>query len=399
MNKSVLIFIEDGPITYDNRVRNHVSILLKNNYDVTVLCPKFSYNNNFFEKINSSYRIYYYPKFFTEAESTFHHIIEHLSSLFFGLFFTIYIFLRHPFKIFHACNPTDILFMIYLPFYIFNVKFIFDQHDLCPEVYLSRKNTSKKDILYKILIFLEKYSYKLSSAVISTNKSYKKTALSRGNVSESKVFIVRNSPDLNKFNLSKIKNLNKNESNINIGYVGNMNLQDGVDEIIYIADLIINEYNFKNIKFNMIGSGPQLNEIQRITNEMKLNKYFDFVGRVSDKKLLSILSSCDIGVQPDPFNYLNNVSTMNKIMEYMALKLPFVSYDLIESRYSGEESGLYAKIDDRNDFAKKIILLAKNEKLRNKMGKIGRDRIEEKLSLQKQSKSLLECYNYVSENF
>tara|TARA_B100000989_G_scaffold103280_1_gene75620 strand:- start:15506 stop:16702 length:1197 start_codon:yes stop_codon:yes gene_type:complete len=395
IKKSILIFIEDGPVTYDNRVRNHISTLIKNNYDITVLCPKLSYNKNFFEKVNSNYRVYYYPKLFTEAESIFAHIIEHLSSLFLGFLFTLYIYFKYGFKIFHACNPTDILFLIYLPYKLLKVKFIFDQHDLCPEVYLSRKNTSKKNLLYKVLILLEKYSYKFSSAVISTNNSYKNNARNRGKVDDSKIFVVRNGPNLEKFNLSNIKKNLRNDDCINVGYVGNMNMQDGVDEIIYIAEIIIKKYRINNIKFIMIGSGPQLNFIKKKCHEKKVLNYFNFLGRVTDDILLSSLYSCDIGVQPDPYNYLNNVSTMNKIMEYMALKLPFVSYDLIESRYSGGKSGLYAEVNNRDDFAKKIILLSKNQKLRNKMSSIGRYRIENKLSWQIVSKNLIECYDFV----
>jgi glycosyltransferase involved in cell wall biosynthesis len=390
MNNKALVFIEDGSFTFDNRVKREVWALINNGWDVTVVCPR-NKGDKSFEKVNNQLRVLFFPKY--NGNSVAGHLVEHLMSLIIGFIYVLFSYIRYGrFKIFHACNPTDFLWLIYQPFKFLGVKFIFDQHDLCPELYLSRPGTSSSSRLYKSLLWHEKRSYKIAKSVISTNESYKKVAITRGKVEEKNVFVVRNGPLLSRFDLTKILPDKKKSEEILVGYLGNMNLPDGVDEILYFAQEIVLIRGIENIKFVLIGGGANQQNLVNLSKKLGLQDHLTFTGRVSDKIMLSKLRSCDLCIQPDPFNPLNNISTMNKIMEYMALEKPFVSYDLIETRVSGGECGLYAAINNKNDFIEKILKLANDAELRTELGLKGRKRIENDLEWSHSVPNLLAAY-------
>lgn len=387
--KQVLVFIEDGSFSFDNRVKREVSALIENGWKVRVVCPKYK-EDKLVKRYSDKLKVYHYYK--PAMSSAIGHIFEHLITLFWGAIYLAWIFPGFRFRVFHACNPTDILWILYLPFKLFGVKFIFDQHDLSPEVYLSRPNTTTNDFLYKTLKWLEKKSYKNANSVIATNETYKSVAKDRGRKKEEDVFVVRNGPLLSKYDLNLIKPIERNNNEILVGYVGNMNLQDGVDEILYAAEIIKKEKKRGDIKFILIGGGANQVNLVKETNQRRLDDLIEFTGRINDKEMLSTLRGCDFCVQPDPYNPLNDVSTMNKVMEYMALEKAFVAYDLKETRVSGGECGLYAENNNREDFVNKILLLANDQDLRIEMGKKGRKRIEEKLEWLYSVTNLLKAY-------
>ena len=282
-----------------------------------------------------------------------------------------------------------------MPYKVIGKKFIFDQHDLVPELILSRSNLSPKSIFLKIFIFFEKCSYKLADAVISTNESYKDIAVLRGGKKPEDVFVVRNGPDLDKFKLVPPRKDLKKEGDILVGYLGNMNPQDGVDYLLKAAEHIVKKCGLNHIKFVFIGGGTSQPGVDEASKIMNLEDNVTFTGRIPDNEMLSTLSACDICVQPDPYNLLNDKSTMNKVMEYMALEKPVVAFNLKETKVSGGDALLYAKPNDIADLAEKIIYAADNPDLRVKMGKIGRERVEAKLSWEYSVPSLLKAYKYV----
>lgn len=392
MKKKVLILVEDLPYKFDNRVKRESISLANNGWEVTVLSPKAE-KGKYFEKINQSLRAYYYPK--KDKNSTLGHIYEHTTTLILTSLYTLFIFLKHRFSVIHACNPMDIFWLIYLPYKFVGIKFIFDQHDLAPEVYLSRPNTSRSDFFYKILNWLESKSYYFADSIIATNESYRDKAIERGGVNPKKVFIVRNGPLLSRFDNTFFKNPEEinNHSVLEIGYVGNMNLQDGVEEVIYVCELLVNKFNRKDFRFVLIGGGANQPNLKSLVKTKSLDQFIEFTGRIDDEILLYKLSQCLFCIQPDPYNELNNVSTMNKIMEYMALGKTFVAYDLKETRVSGHNCGLYAKVNDRFDFALKIINLLDNKILCENLGQRGRERIENTLEWKYSVPNLLSAYN------
>jgi len=385
------MFIEDGSLTYDNRVIREASALVEAGWDVTVISPKYP-EDPFYKTMHGHLRAYFYPK--PNAEGTIGHIIEHSISLLFGSLLTSWVFFRHNFSVFHACNPMDILWMIFLPYKWLGKKFIFDQHDLCPELFLSRQDEKRKGLFYKILLKLEHFSFKFADSVIATNESYKEIAIKRGGKTAEEVFVVRNGPDLNKFHLVPPNQELLKKGNTLIGYLGNMNIPDGVHNLLDAAFEIIFERKRGDISFVFIGGGPQQSELAVMSSQRGLDDNILFTGRIPDDEMLSTLSSCDICVQPDPLNPLNDKSTMNKVMEYMALEKPVIAFDLKETRVSCGEAALYAMPNDVSDLAEKIIFLADNDTLRNEIGLRGRKRIESQLAWKYSVPNLVDAYEH-----
>lgn len=386
---SGLILIEDGSFTFDNRVKRQVGALCNDGWNMSVICPKYK-EDPFFKQINEKLCVYFYPK--PNALGTLGHILEHFISLFFMTILTLWVYLVHRFSIIQGCNPMDITWIIAAPYKIFGIKYIFDQHDLSPELFQSRNNKYYQSRLYKILLWLEKKSYDYADIVLATNFSYKNVAIKRGGKDPKQVIVVRNGPTLTQF---VIKTNNTKNKNFLIGYIGNMNAQDGVNHILDVAYHIIFKNNITDITFVLIGGGSSQPGLVKLSKKMGLEKWITFTGRISDSDMLVWLNKCNICVQPDPKNVLNDVSTMNKVLEYMALAKPIVAFDLKETRVSCGNAALYATENNTTDMAEKILYLKANPKIRESMGKLGRLRIENQLAWKYSIPHLLKAYNYV----
>jgi len=392
MKKKVLVFIEDGTFTCDNRVIRETSTLIQEGWEVTVISPKGS-NDPLYKKISEKLRAYYFPK--PTAKGAFGHIIEHLISLMLGSFLTLWVFLRHGFSVFHACNPMDILWIIALPYKLFGVKFIYDQHDLCPEIILSRGDGDATSILYKLLLVMENISYRIADCVISTNESYKEIAMNRGGKNHSDIFVVRNGPDLDQFKPTTPDPTIKKRGKIIVGYLGNMNIQDGVDYLIEAANEIINNRKRSDISFVLIGSGSVQEILARRVADMGIEENVLFTGRMApDREMMAVLSACDICVQPDPPNPLNDKSTMCKAMEYMALNKPVIAFDLKETRVTCGDVALYVSENSPLALADKILELADAPDRRTMMGEKGRQRIERFYAWSHSAPNLLKAYTH-----
>lgn len=394
MKKKALIFIEDGSFTYDNRVIREAEALIDAGWDISIVCPKYP-DDVYYQKLGNNLRVYFYPK--PNAETAIGHLFEHTTSLFFGSLLTLWISLRHGFSVFQACNPMDILWIIAWPYKLLGKKFIFDQHDLCPELLLSREGGSKDSLFYNALIFLEKLSFKTADAVIATNESYKHIAIERGGVRPEDVFVVRNGPDLKKFKVVPAKAGYKKDNEILVGYLGNMNYQDGVDYLLEAANHILKSRN--NIKFILVGGGSHQANLKNMSESMGMAQSVTFTGRLPDADMLETLCACDICVQPDPTNALNDLSTMNKVMEYMALGKPVVTFDLKETRVSCGEAAVYAKPNDTQEMAEKIMCLADDAELRQEMSVKGMQRVKQFLSWEHSVPKLEGAYDYVNQEF
>ncbi|MCK4789559.1 MAG: glycosyltransferase family 4 protein, partial [Desulfobacteraceae bacterium] len=342
----ILILIEDGAFIFDNRVKREAITLIKAGYQVLVICPR--YPGEAKQGIYKEVQIYRYKKWKFGG-----HTGEYLSSLIKGGYLALLVWkCQGGFKCIQACNPPDLWFLVAAFFKMFfGVKFIFDQHDVCPELFLSRFGGSKKSVGYRMMLFLEKLTYKLADGVISTNESYKRLAIERGHVSDKHIRVVRNGPDLKKLTPLPPDPRIKNENRILVGYLGNMNPQDGVDHLLLAAEKIVHGLGRKNFYFVLIGKGDSFEDLVAMKEDLDLDNYVRFTGRIPDDEMLRYLCSCDICVQPDPKNPLNDVSTMNKAMEYMALEKPVVAYDLVETRYSCGNSALYANPNRNGDLA------------------------------------------------
>ena len=386
--KRVLIIVENQPVPFDPRVWRESCSLQENGYEVTVLSPRRKGCDKRYEMIDGV-RIYRHPTP-PEGSTPAGYLWEYACALLWEFLYTTWIYLRHGFDVIQGCNPPDNIFLIALPFKIFGVRYIFDHHDANPELYVSKYG--KQGALYKILVALEKLTYRFSDVVVATNMSYKELAIKRGGVASENVFIVRNGPRIEAFKRVPPNPARRNGKKYLVGYVGTMSFQDGLDILLDVAQHI-KKSGRRDIFFTCVGGGTELNKLKKMVQEKDLLDTVHFTGRVSDEELLEILSTADVCVNPDRPSEMNDISTMIKIMEYMALGKPIVQFDGKEGRFSAQEASLYAGKDDGvADFATKIIWLLDRPEERKKMGELGRKRIEEQLAWEYSVRNLLAAY-------
>jgi glycosyltransferase involved in cell wall biosynthesis len=391
LNKKVLIIVENSPVPFDPRVWKEARSLQKNGYDVTVLCPRDKGYERGYEFLDGVH-IYRHPRT-DDGNSPFEYLLEYSSALFWEFLYSWWIYFRHGFHVIQGCNPPDTIFLVALPFKLLGVKYIFDHHDVNPELYFSKYG--KQGFLYKLLVWFEKLTFRFSDVVMSTNRSYGDLAVARGGLDPTDVFIVRNGPDSKTFKAAPPKLALKHNKPFLVGYVGTMSIQEGLDILLDVA-LYIKNSGRNDVHFTCVGGGPGLAGLQKMVRDKHLEDTVNFTGRIPDEQLLDILSTADVCVNPDKPCEMNDVSTMIKIMEYMSLGKPIVQFDLKEGRFSAQEASLYA--DNTNqvaDFAAKILWLLDNPGERKKMGEFGRKRIEEELAWEYSVKNLLAAYQRV----
>lgn len=323
-------------------------------------------------------------------------ILEYGYSLVAAFIFSWIVLFSRGFDVIHSHNPPDIFVLIAAFFKPFGKRFVFDHHDLSPEMYYARFDDRGNRFVYQALLLFEKLSCKLADHVIATNESYKKIAIERNGVAESRVSVVRNGPDLNRLRLVEPDIELQQKAKIIIGYVGVMGFQDGVDYLLRALHHLANDLNRTDFYAVIIGTGDAWNDLRTLSGQLNLDNYVWFTGRVSDADLLRYLSTADICVDPDPYNPFNDKSTMIKMTEYLALQKPIVAFDLCEHRVTAQEAALYARPNDELDFARKIVELMDNSKRREQMGRMGRQRVETELAWSHQEQHLLQAYQIVT---
>lgn len=386
--KSVLIVVENLPVPFDSRVWKEARALQNAGYDVSVLSPRGKgYRRN--HEVLEGVHIYRHPMP-KEGNTPLGYLWEYSCAFFWECLYSWWIFLTRGFQVMQGCNPPDNIFLVALPFKLFGVKYIFDHHDANPELYLSKYE--RKDAFYKVQVWLESLTYRFSDVVIATNQSYKSLAISRGGRDPRDVFVVRNGPDLESFRLVPPQAALKYGKPFLVGYVGTMSVQEGLDILLDVA-LNIKTRGRRDVHFTCVGGGPGLSGLRQMMKDMDLEDTVNFTGRVPDKELLETLSTSDVCVNPDKPCAMNDISTMIKIMEYMALGKPIVQFDLKEGRYSAGDAALYS--DKQNlvpDFADKILWLLDHPDERRAMGEFGRRRVEQELAWEYSVKELLDAY-------
>ena len=388
MSKKVLIIVENAPVPLDPRVWREASSLQRNGYSVSVLCRLAKGCEQYHEVVDGVH-IYRHP-IPKEGDTPWAYLWEYTCALFWEFLYAWWIFLRHGFHVIQGCNPPDNIFLVALPFKLFGVKYIFDHHDIIPELFLTKFRS--KGFLFNAQVLLEKLTYLTSDVVIATNESYREIALSRGGIQPADVFVVRNGPDLATFKAVAPDDRLKHGKAFLVGYVGNMSVQDGLDILVDVARHI-KDMGRLDIHFTCVGTGSDLPALRKMVEDKDLGDMVEFTGRIPDAQLLEILSTADVCVNPDVPCEMNDKSTMQKIMEYMALGKPIVQFDMKEGRFSAGEASLYA--DNRNqiaDFAAKILWLLENPNERRRMGQFGRKRVEEELAWTYSIPKLLAAY-------
>lgn len=389
VGKHILMLLENYTYPQDGRVRREATTLTRAGYKVSVISP--AGNGQPLREDVNGVQVFRYPVL-ELGSGLLGYLWEYTYSMAAAFFITAYIFLSRGFDIIHAHNPPDTFALVAAVYKLFGKWFVFDHHDLSPEMYYARFRGGGKPSVYKALLFFEKITYHLSDHVIATNQSYKQIALERGGLSPEQVTVVRNGPEMDRVRLvAGDPELRQKAGNI-IGYVGVMGYQDGLDYLLHALAHLVNELKYRDFYCVLIGKGDAFGELKALTTSLGLDPYVWFPGRVSDEDLMRYLSTADICVVPDPSNAFTDRSSMIKITEYMALGKPIVAFDLPEHRVTAGESALYARPNDVQDFALKIKELLDNPAIRFRMGEAGRERVEKELSWKCQERLLLSAY-------
>jgi len=388
--RRVLILVENLPSPFDRRVWQEATTLHDNGYAVSIICPTGKGYEKEYEIIDGIH-IYRYRLPF-EAEGTKGYLIEYSVALFHTFRLAWKVQFSQGFDAIHACNPPDLLFLVGGFFkLVMCKKFLFDHHDINPELYEAK--FGRRDFFYRLLVLFERWTFKTADVSIATNESYKKIAIERGGMDPAKVFVVRSGPKLDRLRILPPKLELKHGRQYLVGYVGVMGAQEGIDLLLEAARYLIKDLGRTDVHFGLVGGGTSLDEMKQLAINLGIGDFVTFTGRVSDQELLEMLNTAEVCVNPDVANEMNDKSTMNKIMEYMALGKPIVQFDLTEGRVSAQDASLYAKKNDPVDMALKIAQLLDDPGLRQRMGEFGRNRVKNELEWQYEAPKLLAAYD------
>ena len=386
--KRVLILVENLPSPFDRRVWQEATTLRDAGYLVSIICPTGKGYEKKFEIIEKVHiHRYRLP---LEAEGATGYAVEYVSALFWTWLLTWRVFFTRGFDVIHACNPPDLFFLIGGFFKALGKKFLFDHHDINPELYEAK--FGRRDFFYRLLLRLERLSFQTADVSIATNESYRQIAIERGGMPPERVFVVRSGPSLERLKPGPGDPALKCGRRYLVGYVGVMGRQEGIDYLLHAVRHIVFELGRQDIHFGLVGGGTSLDEMKALAVSLGVADYVTFTGRVSDEEMLRMLNTADVCVNPDVANPMNDKSTMNKIMEYMALAKPIVQFDLTEGRYSAQDASLYAEGNNSLDLAAKLVELLDDPLRRERMGMSGRRRVLTELAWNHEVPKLLAAY-------
>ncbi|AZM45180.1 glycosyltransferase WbuB [Streptomyces sp. WAC 06738] len=385
--RRALILVENLSVPFDRRVWQECTTLREAGWTVDVICPRGEKRDTEPETEIDGIRIHRYPlRAATGGPSGY--LREYGSALWHTLRLARKV---GPVDVVHACNPPDLLFLPALWLKRRGARFVFDQHDLVPELYLSRFGRGE-DLLYRAVCALERRTYRAADVVIATNESYRDTALRRGGRRPEDVFVVRSAPDVHRFQpVPPEPELKRGKPHL-LCYLGVMGPQDGVDYALRSLARLRDELGRSDWHAVFVGAGDTFDAMVELSRALGLAEQVQFTGRIPDADLVRYLSTADVCLSPDPRNPLNDVSTMNKVLEYMVMGRPIVSFDLREARVSAGDAAVYAPANDEAEFAALVALLLDDPERRARMGKTGRERIEGRLSWRNSQQSLLAAY-------
>jgi len=386
--KRVLILVENLPSPFDRRVWQEAGALRDAGYTVSIICPTGRGYEAKFEAIDGIH-IWRYD-LPMEGAGAMGYLVEYATALFWTFVLSLRVLWARGFDVIHACNPPDLFFLIGGFYKLFGKKFLFDHHDANPELYVAK--FGRKDFFYRLMLALERLIFRTADVSLATNQSYRRIAIERGGMPPERVFVVRSGPSLERLKITAADQRLKRGRRFLVGYVGVMGRQEGIDYLLKAASHIVHGLGRTDVHFGLVGGGTSLEEMKALAAELGVADYVTFTGRVPDGELLAMLNTADVCVNPDVATEMNDISTMNKIMEYMALGKPIVQFDLTEGRFSAQGASLYAARNDPVDMATKIVELLDDPQRRRAMGALGRARVMDELEWRHEAPKLLAAY-------
>lgn len=391
----------------DTRVRNEAFTLRDNRYDVSVIALRATGEPS--REIVQGVSVYRIPRLtvfkklpqaegsrarrlINRVQTVVGYVIEYGYFTSACLVLSLDIAMRRGLDVLHAHNPPDTLFIVGAVHRMLGKRFVFDHHDLSAELYLSRYRKSTGGLVTRVLRLLERCSVRLANVVIVTNESYRDADIRRHGIDPGKVYIVRNGPDLKRVRPVAPDDRLRATGKTILCYLGAMNPQDGVDYLLRALSHLLRDLNKTSFYCVLIGDGDSKQELEALAERLGLQNHVLFTGFIPDDEVMRYLSTADICLDPNPSSPLNDVSTWIKVMEYMALAKPIVSFDLKETRTSAGAAALYVPPNDEAAFAQGIADLMDDPPRRASMGEVGRARVEGDLNWGSTSQNLLRAY-------
>ena len=390
MERKILIIVENLPVPFDTRVWQEATTLAAAGYTVSVICPKGKGYTSDYEELDGVH--IYRHDLPGEGNGAVGYAREYLSALWHEYRLARRVYREQGFHVIHGCNPPDDIYMVARMFRGKGVDYVFDHHDICPELF-EAKFGKTTGMLYRSQLWLERQTYRHCTFAFVTNESYRALAIGRNGMPPEKVHVLRSGPRLERLRIQPADPQIRRGRRFMVGYLGVIGQQEGIEYLLEAARYLRDERGRDDIFWGIVGGGPHLDALRRKATEMGLDDIVEFTGRVPDDTMLTYLNTADVCVNPDEYNAMNDKSTMNKVLEYMALGKPIVQFDLTEGRFSAQDASLYAKRNDARDLADKIAQLLDDPARREAMGAFGRNRILNELSWDQTSRALLSAYD------
>ena len=385
----ILMLLENNPFPQDGRVRREANTLAAAGYRVSVVAPRGP-GQPWRERVGEV-EVYRFPAP-PDANGFLGYLYEYVYSMTAALLLSLFVFLRRGFDVIHAHNPPDTFAFVAALFKPFGVRFVFDHHDLSPEMYYARFSGKGNRLVHRALVLFEQFTCKLADHVIATNQSYRAVEMGRGGVPEGRITVVRNGPELDRVRTVSPDPALRARGETIIGFVGDMGYHDGVDYLLRSLKHLVCDLGRTDFFCVIIGRGAAWAGLRALAARLELDPYVWFTGWVSSADLRRYLSTADICVDPDPSNPFTDRSTMIKMTEYMAFGKPIVAFDLTEHRVTARDAAVYARPNDELDFARQIARLMDDPEKRREMGQVGRRRVEAELAWPHQERRLLAAY-------
>jgi len=393
MRRRGLIIVEDLPVPFDRRVWTEAKTLRDAGWRMTVISPMGEGADRWHERLDGI-EVFRYP-LPTTAAGFVSHLAEYAVAIPATVILALLAWGGRRFDVVHACNPPDFFFPVGWLFQRLGSAFVFDQHDLSPEVYVAQGGR-RGGLVHRFMLWSERRTYRTADVVIATNETYRRFALGRGGVDPERVFVVRSSPDPARIHAVPPDPALRDGRPHLVAYLGTMGPQDGVDLFVQAARLVA-ETRPGQVRFVAMGGGPMLDALREQVIRQGLSDDVTFTGRVPDDLVRRVLSSADLAISPDPANDFNEYCTMNKTLEYMAVGVPVVAFDLEETRVSAADAAVYATPNDPSGLAALVMELLDDPERRARMGDIGRERVSGALSWANSARNLLSAYEAAAD--
>lgn len=384
----ILLLVENLPVPFDRRMWMQATTLQRNGYRVRVICPAGDYGSG--REVLDGVIIYRYP--LPSWRGVTGHLAEYVLALVMTFALSLVVQWRDGFDVIHSANPPDLFFLIAWLYKPSGTQFVFDQHDVVPEICESRWRGWKRTLLKRLCLWAERAAFRTADRVIANNESYRAIARVRGQVADERISVVRNAPRVGDFRAVPVQPRLKGDARFLVGYLGIIGPNDGLDLLLGAIDHLVRARNRRDVRFVIIGSGDLYRSIIDSSRSLQLDSFVHFTGRIPDRDVIEWLSACDVCVAPDPKDPLNDISSFNKIVEYMALAKPIVAFDLHELRFTARDAATYVADNDVEAFGDAIVELLEAPERCQRMGAAGRHRFETELAWEHQEAALLRLY-------